>query len=59
MNMLCEGLKKNSTLVLVPNSAVNTVQLYSIAGLTALTMGIRQDKINREKESGIGKQGGL
>ncbi len=59
MNMLYEGLKQNSTIVIVPSSAVDTMQLGGMAGLTALTMGIGQDKMNKEKESRIGKQGGL
>ena len=48
MNMLYEGLKQNSTIVIVPSSAVDTMQLGSMAGLTALTMGIGQDKTNKE-----------
>ncbi len=44
MNMLYEGLKANSTIVIVPSSAVDTMQLGSMAGLTALTMGIGLDK---------------
>jgi regulator of protease activity HflC (stomatin/prohibitin superfamily) len=54
MNMLYEGLKQNSTIVIVPSSAVETMGLGSMAGLTALTMGIGQDKIN--KESGVSQQ---
>jgi len=49
MNMLYEGLKQNSTIVIVPSSAVDTMQLGSMAGLTALTMGIGQEKLNKEK----------
>lgn len=49
MNMLYEGLKQNSTIVIVPSSAIDTMQLGSMAGLTALTMGIGQDKANKEK----------
>lgn len=48
MNMLYEGLKQNSTIVIVPSSAVETMQLGSMAGLTALTMGIGQDKVKKE-----------
>jgi regulator of protease activity HflC (stomatin/prohibitin superfamily) len=48
MNMLYEGLKQNSTIVIVPSSAVETMGLGSMAGLTALTMGIGQDKANKE-----------
>jgi regulator of protease activity HflC (stomatin/prohibitin superfamily) len=51
MNMLYEGLKENATIVIVPSTAVETMQLGSMAGLTALTMGIGQDKANKEKES--------
>lgn len=51
MNMLYEGLKQNSTIVIVPSSAVDTMQLGSMAGLTALTMGIGQDKINKGAET--------
>ncbi len=49
MNMLYEGLKENSTIVIVPSSVVDTMQLGSMAGLTALTMGIGQEKENKEK----------
>jgi regulator of protease activity HflC (stomatin/prohibitin superfamily) len=48
MNMLYEGLKQNSTIVIVPSSAVETMGLGSMAGLTALTMGIGQEKKNKE-----------
>lgn len=37
MNMLYEGLKRNATIVVVPSTAVETMQLGGIAGLTALT----------------------
>ncbi|MCK9212083.1 MAG: slipin family protein [Ignavibacteriaceae bacterium] len=56
MNMLYEGLKQNSTIVIVPSSALDTMQLGGIAGLTALTMGIGQDKVNKEKENEARKQ---
>jgi len=52
MNMLYEGLKQNSTIVIVPSSAVDTMQLGSMAGFTALTMGIGQE--NAKKENGAG-----
>jgi regulator of protease activity HflC (stomatin/prohibitin superfamily) len=42
MNMLYEGLKQNSTIVIVPSTAVETMQLGGIAGLTAMTMGLSQ-----------------
>ena len=43
MNMLYEGLKENSTIVIVPSTAVESMQLGGRAGLTALTMGIGQE----------------
>src|ERR1700678_372739 len=43
MNMLYEGLKENSTIVIVPSSAIDSMQLGGLAGITALTMGI-EDK---------------
>lgn len=42
MNMLYEGLKQNATIVIVPSSAVETMQLGGMAGLTALTMGLAE-----------------
>ena len=45
MNMLYEGLKENSTIVIVPSTAVESMQLGGLAGLTALSMGI--DKVNQ------------
>ena len=44
MNMLYEGLKENSTIVIVPSTAVETMQLGGMAGLTALTMGLGQEQ---------------
>jgi hypothetical protein len=49
MNMLYEGLKENATIVIVPSTAVETMQLGGIAGMTALTMGIGQDAANGHK----------
>ena len=40
MNMLYEGLKTNSTIVIVPSSALETMQLGGLAGMTALTIGL-------------------
>jgi regulator of protease activity HflC (stomatin/prohibitin superfamily) len=37
MNMLYEGLKRNATIVVVPSTAVESMQLGGVAGLTALT----------------------
>ena len=49
MNMLYEGLKQNSTIVIVPSSAIETMQLGGLAGMTALTMGIGQEQALKEK----------
>ncbi|MDP4189157.1 MAG: slipin family protein [Bacteroidota bacterium] len=51
MNMLYEGLKTNSTIVVVPSTAVESMQLGSIAGLTALTMELKKQKKNPDKEN--------
>ena len=51
MNMLYEGLKKNATIVIVPSTAVESMQLGGMAGLTALTMGLgKEQRTNGEKE---------
>ncbi|MDP4210308.1 MAG: slipin family protein [Bacteroidota bacterium] len=42
MNMLYEGLKTNATIVIVPSSAVESMQLGGLAGLTAMTMGLNK-----------------
>jgi len=52
MNMLYEGLKQNSTIVIVPSSAVETMQLGGLAGITALTMGIGQQNATVAAASG-------
>ncbi|MDB4905159.1 MAG: peptidase [Mucilaginibacter sp.] len=49
MNMLYEGLKQNSTIVIVPSSAIDTMQLGSMAGLTALTMQAEQGKAKNKE----------
>jgi regulator of protease activity HflC (stomatin/prohibitin superfamily) len=51
INMLFEGMKQNSTIVIVPSSAVETMGLGSMAGLTALTMGIGQDNEKNGNET--------
>jgi regulator of protease activity HflC (stomatin/prohibitin superfamily) len=51
MNMLYEGLKANSTIVIVPSTALETMQLGGLAGMTAMTMGLTNDKKQQEKES--------
>jgi regulator of protease activity HflC (stomatin/prohibitin superfamily) len=45
MNMLYEGLKKeNATIVIVPSTAVETMQLGGLAGVTALTKTLGQER---------------
>lgn len=56
MNMLYEGLKENATIVIVPSTAVETMQLGGMAGLTALTMGLGQERAKMEKERELRKQ---
>ena len=51
MNMLYEGLKQNSTIVIVPSSAVETMQLGGLTGITALTMELGQKRANQGKEN--------
>lgn len=58
MNMLYEGLKQNSTIVIVPSSAVETMELGGLAGMTALTMGLGQDRVIKEKGSEIESKNG-
>ena len=50
MNMLYEGLKQNATIVIVPSTAVESMQLGGLAGMTALTMGLGQERANKDKE---------
>jgi regulator of protease activity HflC (stomatin/prohibitin superfamily) len=52
MNMLYEGLKANSTIVLVPSSALDTMQLG--VGLTALTEALGQRGTAPAAEPGLG-----
>lgn len=54
MNMLYEGLKNNSTIVIVPSTAVETMQMGGLAGMTALTMEQEKGQALKAEES---KQG--
>jgi len=49
MNMLYEGLKENATIVIVPSTAVESMQLGGLAGMTALTMGLGKEGANVPK----------
>ena len=55
MNMLYEGLKTNSTIVIVPSSALETMQLGGLTGITAMTMGLTQEREKKEKGNESGK----
>src|SRR5665213_1840071 len=57
MNMLYEGLKQNGTILIVPSTAVETMQLGGLAGITALTMGLGQDGANKGGTGEAEKQG--
>ena len=41
MNMLYEGLKQNATIVVVPSTALDTMQLGSVAGIAAVTEAVK------------------
>ena len=58
MNMLYEGLKDNATIVIVPSTAVESMQLGGLAGLTALTMGIGQEGAGGKKTIEAGQAAG-
>jgi regulator of protease activity HflC (stomatin/prohibitin superfamily) len=49
MNMLYEGLKSNATIMVVPSSAVDSMQLGGLAGLTALGMSQRPRRPTPDK----------
>jgi regulator of protease activity HflC (stomatin/prohibitin superfamily) len=59
MNMLYEGLKQNSTIVIVPSTAVESMQLGGLAGLTALTMGLGEEKAMKERAARSAAIGGM
>ena len=46
MNMLFEGIKENSTIVLVPSSAIDSMQLGGLTGPAALTMELEKPSKN-------------
>ncbi len=52
MNMLYEGLKHNATLVIVPSTAVESMQLGTVAGIAALQKEMARDKAIMEKMYG-------
>ena len=52
MNMLYEGLKTNSTIVIVPSTAVESMGLGGINGTLGLVKGIQQEK-EKEQSQGL------
>jgi regulator of protease activity HflC (stomatin/prohibitin superfamily) len=50
MNMLYEGLKTNATIVVVPSTAIETMQLGAVAGITALTKELANEKSAKPKD---------
>ena len=51
MNMLYEGLKEKATIVIVPSTAVETMQLGGIAGITALSQGLAKELNDKKNKS--------
>jgi regulator of protease activity HflC (stomatin/prohibitin superfamily) len=51
MNMLYEGLKENATIVVVPSTALESMQLGSIAGITALAKEQEQENAKKGKDA--------
>lgn len=49
MNMLYDGLKEKATLVIVPSTAVDTMQLGGVAGVTALSKELDEEMKNQSK----------
>lgn len=56
MNMLYEGIRANATIVIVPSTAVETMELGGLAGLTALTMRQIQERKDAGKQGGVSNQ---
>ena len=52
MNMLYEGLKTNSTIVIVPSTAVETMGLGGMTGTIALTKAIEKEKSDKTDNPG-------
>ena len=50
MNMLYEGLKQNATIVVVPSTAVESMQLGNVTGIIALTKELQQERAAKEKK---------
>jgi regulator of protease activity HflC (stomatin/prohibitin superfamily) len=51
MNMLYEGLKQNATIVVVPSTAIETMQLGNMTGTVALAKELEQERENQKKKA--------
>jgi regulator of protease activity HflC (stomatin/prohibitin superfamily) len=51
MNMLYEGLKQNATIVLVPSSALDTMQLGGLPAVTAMTAALKANGKDKDAAS--------
>ena len=58
MNMLYEGLKQNATIVVVPSTAVESMQLGNVTGVIALTKELELERANKEKKERQGESSG-
>ncbi len=52
MNMLYEGLKQNATIVVVPSSAVETMELGNVMGTIALTKELKNESKDQIQRAG-------
>jgi regulator of protease activity HflC (stomatin/prohibitin superfamily) len=50
MNMLYEGLKQNSTIVIVPSTAVESMNLGGLAGMTSLGLQLAKRRVPKPRE---------
>ena len=55
MNMLYEGLKSNASIVIVPSSAVESMDLGGLAGMTSLTMGLGLEQKRKNSDEQLQK----
>lgn len=53
MNMLYEGLKQNSTIVVVPSTAVETMNLGGMMGTTALGLELERRRETKHKPTAV------
>ena len=49
MNMLYEGLKQNSTIVIVPSTAVDSMNLGGLAGMTSLGLQVAKRRVPKPR----------